>query len=408
MASFNFYVEKNYKNVASNQRPKSLFLKITEHGRKAIKIGTPLKIEPDRWNARRQQARGWRGAMEFNNHVGDLLSKVRNAYMMHSSGSVDALKDALRAALYGDDKPAAKSFIEVYDDFMSEQAATKARRTVAKYQTLKFNLQKYQEQTGHTLTFEKIDLEFCSRFRGRLIADGKYDDTISKYVSNLKTFMQWAADRRLHDNFDFKKFDASRAATNEIVTLTRDELDILQNHEPEKPHLQRVKDVFLFLVFTGQRISDVMTFEKKQVWGEYWTFEPEKTRRKKKLITIPLKGFAAPALDILKKYDYNLPLISEQKFNDYLKDLAADAGLTRLVTIRRFSGARETTITRPLCEWISSHMARRTCISILANDEGVPLTVIQKLTGHSSIKTLMKYVNTDVSDLERYLSGISR
>lgn len=345
--------------------------------------------------------------MDFNNEIAAMMIRVREAYMTVVGKSADHVKQTLKSVIYGADQKQDKSFLQIYEDYMFEQKAIRAKRTLAKYQTLKYNLLKYQVKTGLSLSFEKIDHDFYSRFRNSLISDGKLDDTISKYISNLKTFMQWAADRRMHDNFDFRKFDASRAATNEIVTLTRKEVEILRNHVPSCERLDRVRDVFLFLLFTGQRISDAMAFDKKQIDHEYWKFEPEKTRRKKKQVIIPLKGFAAPALDILKKYDYNLPVISEQKFNDYLKDLATEAKLTRRVTIRRFSGSKEMLTTKPVCDWISSHMARRTCISILANDEGVPLTVIQKLTGHSSIKTLMKYVNTDVSDLERYFTKIS-
>lgn len=167
-----------------------------------------------------------------------------------------------------------------------------------------------------------------------------------------------------------------------------------------------MKDLFLFLVYTGQRISDALTFSKDQMDGDVWTFEAEKTKRKKKFISIPLVGYAAPALRILKKYNHKLPVISEQKFNDYLKELGELAKLTRVVTKRRFRGSEEIVSTGPVFDFMSSHMARRTCITLLIKKK-VPLPIIQKLTGHSDIKTLMKYENTDADDLTAALREIA-
>ena len=78
--------------------------------------------------------------------------------------------------------------------------------------------------------------------------------------------------------------------------------------------------------------SDIEGFRKEDVKDGFWIFESYKT---KKVMKIPFKGFVAPALDILKKYDYELPSISAQKFNDYIKEVGELAGIDDPVTIKR-------------------------------------------------------------------------
>src|SRR5690606_12560519 len=106
-------------------------------------------------------------------------------------------------------------------------------------------------------------------------------------------------------------------------------------------------------------------------------------------------GFAAPSLDILKKYDYSLPIISLQKFNDMLKDAGKEAGITAPVKLRRYSGVNEITTEEPKHYFMSSHMARRTCVSILLNVFGIPPSLVMEITAHTDLKTLQKYINTD-------------
>jgi integrase len=121
-----------------------------------------------------------------------------------------------------------------------------------------------------------------------------------------------------------------------------------------------------------------------------WDFESIKS---KKHIKLPLAGFSEPARLILEKYSYKLPKISEPKFNKYIKEVAAIAGLNREVVIKRYAGNKPVEIRKPLHEFISSHAGRRTFVTLLM-EKGVPNTTLMKMTGHSDLRTLMKYENT--------------
>jgi integrase len=130
-----------------------------------------------------------------------------------------------------------------------------------------------------------------------------------------------------------------------------------------------------------------MRFSKDDFDGKKWDFMSIKV---KKRVIVPFTGFIQHALPILKKYNYSLPVISNQKFNEYLKDVGKIAELEYPVRIIRFCGVKEVQIRQPKYEFMSSHMARRTFVTIML-EKGVPITVLQKITQHADIRMLMKY-----------------
>jgi len=173
-------------------------------------------------------------------------------------------------------------------------------------------------------------------------------------------------------------------------------LDLSKN-----PRLERVRDLFCFCVFTGQRWSDVISFSKDDLQDNTWEFESKKT---KELMKIPLKGFIAQSLDILEKYNYVLPRISQQNFNIVIKEVGKKAEIKSRVKIRRYSGNKLIEISKPKYKFMTSHMGRRTFVTILLQ-KGVPATTIMKLTGHKDLKTLMKYENTSQDALVEALGN---
>jgi integrase len=312
-------------------------------------------------------------------------------------------------------KPKRTDFYERFDEFIEGRKQTNSILTIRKFNTLRKKLQEFEIKERYKITFDSIDLIFYDKFKSYMLksenkrtdeANGLLDETIAKYISALKTFMQWAMDRRYHSNSDFQHnhFAAKRKAKNEIVSLSEDELTRLYNKDlSNNLRLERVRDLFCFATYTGQRWSDIENFRKEDIKDGYWVFESYKT---KKTIKVPFKGFIAPALDILKKYDFELPKISSQKFNDYIKEAGALAEINEIITLKRQSGNQQVEIQKPKYNHISSHTARRSCITILLQ-KGVPMTTVMKLTGHTDVKTLMKYENTEDGALESALESYS-
>jgi integrase len=130
-----------------------------------------------------------------------------------------------------------------------------------------------------------------------------------------------------------------------------------------------------------------MRFNRDDIKDREWDFLSIKTEKR---VVLPLTGFITNCIPILERYNYALPVISNTKFNEYLKEIGEIAGVNSPVRIIRFTGIKEVKIRKPKHEFMSSHMGRRTFVTIML-EKVVPISVVQKITQHSDIRTLMKY-----------------
>lgn len=145
--------------------------------------------------------------------------------------------------------------------------------------------------------------------------------------------------------------------------LTMEEFTIVRNCSPKQPYLQRVRDLFVFQTLTCLSVSDLSAFDYKKAKTingvKIYTSKRVKTGQE---FTVVL---SKAALEILKRYKYHLPTISDAKYNKFLKELASLAG-----------------IDKPL----SSHWARHTGATLLLNTGHVDMEVISHVLGHSSVR----------------------
>lgn len=405
-----------------NPNETSIYLVFILDRNKIVKLKTGERIKPEYWDFKKQIVKSYYpGADELNTRLKNLKDKVdqthtkiRNRY---PGVDWDLLRSNLITLVKEDHAPILSkfnmSFFDVFDEYIKIKSKDLQILTIRKYNTLKKSLIDFQKTTNDVVCFDSIDLNFYDQYKHFLLTkkNPKKDettlrnDTIAKYISNLKNFLKWSYERGFHKNdiFTNSDFTAKRKLKHEIITLSKEELNLFYSHNfSDKPNLERVRDLFCFAAFTGQRWSDVANFHKMQLHGTVWIFNSMKT---KKDIRVPLIGFAYPALEILKKYNYELPKISGQKFNENIKKAGKEIEeFAKPVEIKRQYGAKEKTISKPLYKFISSHMARRTCVTILLQ-ENVPPTTVMKLTGHSDLRTLLKYENTSdealVNELQR-------
>ncbi len=184
------------------------------------------------------------------------------------------------------------------------------------------NLKKFKDD----LTFDYFDengllayVEFL-----RLKEDMK-NSTIGKQVSFLKWFLRWCYHRGYHENRAFETFKPKLKSTQKkVIFLTRKELTMLVKCKiPEdKKYLDRVRDVFLFCCYTGLRYSDVSNLRKSDVKGDHIEITTIKTTDS---LVIELNKYSKAILEKYKDADFEdfkvLPVVSNQKMNDYLHEL---------------------------------------------------------------------------------------
>lgn len=359
-----------------------------------VYAGTGLTVKPSDWDDIRQQVR-----RTDPNYV-QLNAKLREyqarfdrevaGLAVVDEAAVDRLRHDLSrksAQTTTEHQDRTLTFWSGFDLFLAAKATDRGERTIAKYRTLHTVLTEF-ERTFGKITFASLSHDFYDDFKQYLITKRKLtNNTIGKYVSTLKTYLSWADDRGADLPRDYRKFKVDEEGV-EVVALTWDELERLERLDvQEMPRLDRVKDLFLFACYTGARFGDVQHLHFDDVRGSVWSLRMTKTRSETRIHLIP------KAMSILTKYraEGRLPKISSQRMNDYLKELGQRAEIIEPVRIVRYMGATRVEERGPKWQFLSSHVARRTFVT-LSLERGMRPELLMSLTGHRSFKTMKKYI----------------
>jgi integrase len=183
---------------------------------------------------------------------------------------------------------------------------------------------------------------------------------------------------------DKNPFENIRIKRGEVVItpLTREEMMRIANRDFKIKRLNQVRDVFIFACNTALSYSDMASVKKEDIQTTDNGVKYLKKQRIKTGITyiVPLSDVA---IGLLEKYDYKLPIISNQRYNSYLQEIADLCGIDKKLT---------------------SHIARHTAATLLLNS-GVSIEVVAKILGHSNTKMTQHYaklldttvINTKIS-----------
>lgn len=207
-------------------------------------------------------------------------------------------------------------------------------------------------------------------------------NTVGKYVKALKVMITSAK----HPEADTSAFYVFNEDVDNVF-LSETELKQLKDCDfSTDPHLDRVRDWFLLLAWTGSRFSDLEKIEKANIRNGMITYRQQKTNIS---VTIPLHPVV---IEILKKYDYQMPeVISNQKFNDYIKEACKSAKIDTLESFTRTMGGKLITETKPKYELVSSHTCRRSfCTNMYLR--GLDTMMIRSISGHKTEKSFLKYI----------------
>lgn len=340
-------------------------------------VPTGKKIEARSWNKKRGSLRlQSREAYLLDKELKAIEQKAKEILLKFGPGE---FKSRLKAAI----SEGERGFFSAFEDYLRAIASDRSKATVTKYRSLKKSLEEMEKDLG-PITFERIDLTFYDQFTAWFYRNGYLKNTVGKNVRILKTFLKWALERGYHENGSFTRFKGFHEI-GEIIYLTEAELKILEEAELS-PREDRVRDLYLLGVYTGQRFSDVQDIRSGSIEGGYLKKSVVKTREKDHVIPLSKK-----ALKILEKYPEGPPRISNQKCNKYLKDLFKDLGFTSLISKVRYSGSREIKEQIPKYKLLGTHTARKTFIT-LSLIKGMPEAAIMDIAGIKDFKTLRHYL----------------
>lgn len=286
------------------------------------------------------------------------------------------------------------TFFEVYDKFMQEKIKRKEwkKSTIKRYNNIKNLLLEFEIIKSYKLTFNKINNTFYTEFIDFCYEDkDHYTNTFNRNLGLFKTFMFWALKKEYTYNNKFTDFKKPKRVLTREEALSFEDIKLLYQFNCKQNNLNKLKDVFLFQCLTGMRYGELKRINKRTINVNDCIVLKEEKDSSKPTREIPLMSISK---SILEKYEYRLPLISNQKQNDNIKDILKEAGFTHEVEYTRTKGVEQKTFIKPFYERISTHTARRTFITIMRN-KGIPDKTIMSISGHKDIKTFNMYHQVD-------------
>ncbi|MBS1744019.1 MAG: site-specific integrase [Bacteroidetes bacterium] len=388
------------------------------------KLSIPSKF----WNkvARRaKETKAFPDYAELNSTLDHIESAILDCYRRfknenNTEPSVEQLREMVKERRNGKATINKQlEFIEFIDTFINEAKEGKhlnlatakpvAKTTINTYEQT-FNLLKEFAKSKHIkMSFETIDIMFYKQFVHFMLKEFLSTDTeehlkintAGKHITNLKTFMNVAAERKLTVNEDFKRFKVLREDVDKI-SLSDDEIKMLEDYDlSNNKRLECARDMFVIGCYTALRISDLkrVTDQHIIINNDGWFIEIEMQKTGKK-VTIPV---SERLKIILQKYKtttgkYMPRGISPQKTNEYIKEVAAkiDAFKTEVIINSTLEGKRVSN-SIPKYELISNHTGRRSFATNAAL-KGISYQAIMPITGHKTEKSFLRYIKIDGVD----------
>jgi site-specific recombinase XerD len=388
----------------NSKRPQPIYL-VYRFGRNdKLVYPTGLKVLPAHWNKEKMRVRNIAEALGrevINNRLNELCA-VSSAFVIEQRAKGRQLTKAMLRkflndytnATSGDDEKSLHGFIKSY----LERNKTRINSNTGK--VISYKVKREHERTyklltefeekknkGVRLDFGDITLDFYADFTTYLQTLGLSVNTIGHKIQTLKAWLNEATERGFNKSQQYKshRFKAVTEET-ESIYLSNKELEMLYNYSYSSERLSHVRDLFLIGSFTGLRFSDFTSITVENMRENTLHIEQQKTG---KPVSIPLHPIV---LDIWKKYEGKLPkIISNQKFNKYIKEACKFAGINESQQKNITKGGMRMRQTYKKYELVSSHTARRSFATNLFLS-GFPALSIMQVTGHRTERAFMRYI----------------
>jgi site-specific recombinase XerD len=384
-----FYLRTNYLNKKGEA---SIMIRAHLNYERLSFGSTGLKIDPTLWDKNKQCAKGRTSeAKAINASLDNIKFRLQSIVEEHHNEdlSLDKIK-----AIYDNKSIITKTFMEFYDKFVedlhSEVGHGKTLATVQKYAKTRSHFREYIKSIGRKdLMPGELDASVIDGFSRFLRTEvGQNENTSVKTMKFFKTAVIHAQKIGFihHDPFAGHRFHLKPVDRG---FLTDEDIKNLMNKDFGIERLETVRDLFVFSCFTGLAYIDVANLKDSNIVvinGHKWIM----TKRQK--TGIPTNVILLDIAEtILKKYEGKckdnavLPVISNQKMNAYLKEIADLCGIKKQLTF---------------------HMARHT-FATMSLSKGVPIESVSKMLGHTNIKTTQIYARITNKKIEHDMLELS-
>jgi site-specific recombinase XerD len=370
-----------------------IYARITVNG-KRTEMSTGKKINEEKWSNAAGRAKGnteeARTINKFLDNLNVKLTKIHDKLFDEEKFiSSQLIKD-----IYLGKTVKQHSLIELFK-FHNQQIKELigkgyAAGTLERFQTTLKHLREFikHQYLRDDIYLKELNYAFITDFEFYLkTVKNIGHNTTTKYLRYFKKIVLLAVKNEWLDRDPFSRFKLSLKEVKKEC-LTKDELQVLENKTIAIDRLDQVRDIFVFCCYTGLAYSDVQKLTRdnlsKGMDGELWIFaDRTKTGNPSNIPLLP------KAHEIIKKYEDHpvavasgklLPIISNQKMNAYLKEIATLCGIDKMITF---------------------HLARHTFATTVTLANGVPIETVGSMLGHKNLRTTQLYakvVQQKVSD----------
>ena len=397
-----FYLKKP-KNYQSGLVP--VYLRITVNGKRA-EFTSSRECPPHLWNSQAGRLKGTReDVRSFNAYLDNLQAKVYEAHHLLTKSDIDVTATGLKNTVLGKVEKVRK-LIETFKEHNRQVEALVgngyAKGTLTRYETSLKHTQDFLEWKYQMpdISINKVDHEFITGYDFYLRSERKCaNNSAVKYIKNFKKIILICIANGWLDKDPFVKYKA-KVKQVERVYLNHDELTAVSNKSFDTDRLNQVRDIFLFSCYTGLAYADVQKLTRLEIVkgldGNMWIIT--KRQKTNTPTRVPL---LSSTLALLEKYAKHpvcqntgkvFPVSSNQKMNEYLKEIAGLCGINKELTY---------------------HIARHTFATTVTLANGVSIESVSKMLGHTNIKTTQHYakildlkVSQDMATLQEKLKRI--
>ena len=369
------------KNYQSGEMP--IYLRITVDGQRT-EVAVSRKCDPERWDAVSGRATGSKAdSRTLNAYLNDVQFKILELHRKMSEADETITAETIKNRFVGKEEKS-RTLLAVFEDHNQKM------ESLVGQEFEKSTLQRYETSLMHTKDFlrlhynvsdipvTKINFEFLTDFEYYLRSVRKCgNNSAIKYIKNLGKIVRICLGNGWLTVDPYVNYKPKQKAVHREV-LTKEELHQLSKKKFSVERLSTVRDMFVFCCYTGLAYVDVHKLKRselvKGIDEDLWIH----TNRQKTdtLSRIPLLPVA---LSIIRAYedhpqcvvkDTLLPVMSNQKMNAYLKEIADLCKIKKPLTF---------------------HIARHTFATTVTLNNGVPIETVAKMMGHTSIKTTQIY-----------------
>lgn len=366
---------------------------------------------------------------EGDQHLNDFLDSLERvclasyrSQLKNGLPSKVIIKQALTEFVLGTSGTVKNSLKELIDRFISgeiliqsgkRRGMVKQPSTLKNYNLTKNRLLEFERVKKIPLTYESITIDYYEKLlnylRSKMHVDaaGKSvrtisDASIGNTVKDLKTFMEVAADREYTTNMQFKKkaFAKLTEETDGVYNPWPEIMKLYRQDFSDNNRLEEIRDLYVAGCCLSLRFSDFNAIEpENRVLSEGEYYIKMITQKTKELVWIPCHPILLEIFDKYKDRPNSLPRsISNQKFNQYIKEVFKSAGFTE-------KGRLINEPEKELWECISSRTARRSGLTNLYLD-GFPVIDIMKISGHKTEKAFLTYIKVSKEDTAKRMGAV--